>query len=237
MIKSLTFTGVDQWSIVAELCDIANRAWPLRIEWAVLAGTATGKDPRFPDLETLVRFRDGALYANTATALHLCGRLARAVAAGDMDETVALGTGFRRIQVNAEAHDYEQLAMLGRRTGAMVIAQEQKGFTAERAPSRRLEYLDDGSGGRGISRLDGWTTGWEDARCGYAGGVGPDNIREAMRNATDAGGPRAWLDMESSIRTNERLDTAKVDAVIRQATDEAMPARTGVNPAGGQTEG
>ena len=220
-VNSLTFTGCDQWCDIAELIEIAARARPLRIEWAVLAGTSTGNDPRFPDLETIARFRDRTAAAGTGAALHLCGRLARAVAANDLDEAVGLGRGFRRIQINAESHDYGQLAKLAHRTGARVIAQEQHGFADKRAPSERLHYLDDGSGGRGISQLHGWTKGWESVRCGYAGGVGPDNIGEAIRRATDKGGPNAWLDMESSIRTNERLDTAKVNAVIRQAMDHA----------------
>ena len=157
LVNSLTFTGFDQRCDIAELIEIAARARPLRIERAVLAGTSTGNDPRFPDLETIARFRDRTAAAGTAAALHLCGRLARAVAAGDLDEAVGLGAGFRRIQINAPSHDYGQLAKLANRTGARVIAQEQHGFADKRAPSERLQYLDDGSGGRGISqtaRLD-----------------------------------------------------------------------------------
>ena len=106
MVNSLTFTGFDQWCHIAELIEISSRARPLRIEWAVLAGTSIGNDPRFPNLETVARFRDRTATARTAAALHLCARLARAVAAGQLDEAVGLGAGFTRIQINAGAHNY-----------------------------------------------------------------------------------------------------------------------------------
>ena len=220
MINNITFTGVDQWCNLLELDTIARQASPLRIEWAMLAGSSTGKSPRFPDVDTIVRFRDRAAYRGTPAALHLCGRLARAVAAGELDEVVDLGTGFGRIQVNAASHDYDLLAELARRTGATVIAQQQDGFTKDGPPADGLEYLDDGSGGRGISQVDGWSTAWKDVRCGYAGGIGPGNVGKAMRRAAAAGGADAWIDMESHIRTAERLDTRKVSDVIQEATVE-----------------
>ena len=227
MIARLTFTGVDEWTDVGELIRIAADARPLRIEWAVLAGTSTGKDPRFPAVETIAYFRSIAAEAGADTALHLCGRLARAVAAGDMDEAAELATGFGRIQVNAAAHDYALLAELGQRTRARVIAQEQRGFAEGGPPRADLDYLDDGSGGRGISQLHGWTTRWKGVRCGYAGGIRPENVRTAMRRAAAAGGAGAWIDMESGVRTNERLDTAKVRRVVQEALYEMQEAAAG----------
>ena len=51
--------------------------------------------------------------------------------------------------------------------------------------------------------------------CGYAGGLGPDNISEELDKILDATGTNQfWIDMESRIRTDDHLDLNKVEKVL-----------------------
>jgi hypothetical protein len=46
-----------------------------------------------------------------------------------------------------------------------------------------------------------FTVGTQDIPCGYAGGIGPDNILQVLGNVTNASAGKAvWIDMESSLR-------------------------------------
>ena len=49
---------------------------------------------------------------------------------------------------------------------------------------------------------------------GFAGGIGPDNVLDVIRDI----GPRDpyWIDMESGVRTDDKLDLAKVRRVLEQ---------------------
>lgn len=79
---------------------------------------------------------------------------------------------------------------------------------------RRFHILFDRSGGKGIAPtgLD-WTEAPQGAFCGYAGGIGPDNLEEMVQRASGlAGGQPYWIDMESRVREK---DVLKIDRVAR----------------------
>ena len=59
--------------------------------------------------------------------------------------------------------------------------------------------LFDSSGGRGIRRAQ-WPTPLSGVRCGYAGGLGPENLRLEMPRIAAVAGPDYWVDMENSLR-------------------------------------
>ena len=79
----------------------------------------------------------------------------------------------------------------------------------------RVSALFDASGGRGIEPFR-WPVSPVSIRFGFAGGIGPDNLVEVLRDI----GPREapfWIDMESGVRTDDRFDLAKVRAVLEAA--------------------
>ena len=85
-------------------------------------------------------------------------------------------------------------------------------------PHPRIEYLFDESGGRG--KRGDWPDPWPvlpGMRCGYAGGLGPDNVDEALEFVERHPDARIWLDMESGVRTNDWMDLEKVEAVCQKA--------------------
>lgn len=87
--------------------------------------------------------------------------------------------------------------------------------------------LFDASGGRGIGAKE-WPGPYDYIGSfgrrvphGYAGGIGPDNVAEMLdsveASASHGGGfcdYPVWIDMESKIRTDDKFDLAKCEAVM-----------------------
>lgn len=67
---------------------------------------------------------------------------------------------------------------------------------------------------------DGWPTAWPGVRCGYAGGLSPENVLGQL-DAIDASLPHpdapVWIDMERRVRTDDdtALDLGRVRAVLK----------------------
>jgi len=70
--------------------------------------------------------------------------------------------------------------------------------------------LFDASGGHGVSP-EYWPAHLPDKSCGYAGGLGPDNLaRELPRIQEAAGQGPYWIDMEGKLRNEaDRFDLAR----------------------------
>ncbi|MCY4511918.1 MAG: hypothetical protein OXG35_33885 [Acidobacteria bacterium] len=214
----ITFTGVDRWTDLQALRAINRRYPELEIEYAVLTGTPDGKEARFPGQETIDSLRSWSWTSPFRAAIHLCGRRARAVNARETTEIEKLCKDFDRIQVNSREYDYDAVERLAERTQQPVIVQERSNFNGE-PPRAGLSYLHDRSGGQGVDTLDEWGIPWPNVPCGYAGGLNPGNVARAVAKLQGLGRADAWIDMESGVRTDDRLDTTKVDAVCKAATE------------------
>ena len=80
----------------------------------------------------------------------------------------------------------------------------------------RLHVLMDASRGTGVvPETWGAPSSLAQTFCGYAGGLGPDNIATVAAQLNARGLPY-WLDMESGIRTDNQFDLAKARAVLEQ---------------------
>ena len=103
-------------------------------------------------------------------------------------------------------------------------------------PGAALEYLFDPSSGRGESAFSRWPEPPVDAatRYGYAGGISPETIGEALAFASQHADAGLWIDMESGVRTeDDRFDLDKVEGICarvqrwRRATARSVaPARS-----------
>jgi phosphoribosylanthranilate isomerase len=85
---------------------------------------------------------------------------------------------------------------------------------------RELEFgspLFDTSGGAGVLP-NRWPGAWPGRYCGYAGGLGPDNVVEQLTRIRIAAneGERFWIDMERRVRSDddEQFDLDKVRTVL-----------------------
>jgi hypothetical protein len=114
--------------------------------------------------------------------------------------------GYERIQVNHPEPDEIRIATFSRHVGIPCIAQTRTGFPE----GSLIGWLFDASGGRGVAP-QAWPRHPGRVSVGYAGGIGPENVREVLA-AIGATGPY-WIDMESGVRTDDRFDIGKCERV------------------------
>lgn len=195
----LTFTGVDADTDLDRMLDLSRR-FPL--EWGVLfSPDRQGEEPRYPAMDVIDRFRK----VPVVKSAHLCGGYSKMVMA---NAVLPLDLSrFTRVQVNSRKPDPSRIARFA--AGHMLTGIMQ---------TRELEFpedegvaiLFDRSGGLGRPP-EAWPKHPGDRLVGYAGGISPENIDE-VQATIDSSGPH-WLDMESGIRTDDRLDLDKCEAV------------------------
>lgn len=218
---TVTITGADDDVDPAALEDL-SREFPF-VEWGILRSTKREGTPRYPSrkwVRAVLRLAD-----INRISLHLCGEDARQAQRGIFNSVVQL---FNRIQINGY-----KLAdgPIGLKQGASQLAHgvtlilpfndeaNAVSVATDAATIPGAEILFDPSGGRGVEPFR-WATaparvrGVVDVRMGYAGGIGPDNVVDVLRNI----GPvlPTWIDMESGVRTDDKFDLAKVRRVLEQ---------------------
>lgn len=205
----IAFTGLDDVHRIGDLQSLSAR-YP--IEWGVLVDDAQTEKPLFPDAGARKAF---VTTGDLRLAAHVCGTVATQIANAPDTVTADL-TGFQRIQVNhsftgSTPAQIDNTVRFGRSRGVRTMLQCSGAFPDE----LRLDWLYDISFGRSVV-----PTAWPSfpdngVFCGYSGGIGPDSV-SAVLDAIDApSGALYWIDMESRIRTNDRLDLDKCESVCR----------------------
>lgn len=202
----ITFTGVDDHTDPAGLVEL-SKVYP--IEWGVLfSPKRQGIEPRYPKMSTIHQLVEDLPLRWSA---HLCGADARAVIEGGTSpHDELLRKHFARSQINTTDPDI-QPSLIGdwaARRNLRAILQCRGEFPTVAS----VDVLFDASGGRGIVPSD-WPTAVNTTLCGYAGGLRPDNVAQAVevigRRAT-----RYFIDMESGVRDDsDRFSLEKCRAV------------------------
>lgn len=230
MLEIVTFTGVDSQTSTVELTAIAER-YP-RVEYGVLVSTDgyTGRESGiFPPHHVVDTLRMLGSTGMFQTSIHLCGEVARRV----MSETwgpaiLRMCDGFSRVQLNlhGDAFNPERIEVSARAVQGFAEAVDCRSLILQhRRPWNdvpflhpRVEYLFDLSEGRGQESFQSWPRPPIDGmRVGYAGGLGPHNIRQAVDFAGRYPDAPLWLDMEGRIRNRSGwLDLRAIASVCRQ---------------------
>lgn len=219
-IKGITFTGIDGWTDVEELKAIQQR-WPI-VEFGVLMSEHWYENgTRYYNPDALKRLA----YSGLNLSCHLCGRIARRAVRNDFEPAINLCKGyfqlFKRCQLNIATSDKnpEKLVLDVPDTLEEVIIQQKSvddiGLFVSGLPNPKLTVLLDASGGRGIvSDIFALDT---PLKVGYAGGLSADNIVKAISFLEKTPLVRQyWVDMESSVRTNDVFDVSKVWQVLNE---------------------
>ena len=208
--KFITFTGLDNLTDLKGVFSL-SRAYPGKVEWGVLYG---GTSNRFPGWDVLMKL--SLDYPEIPRALHLCGPASQLLMGGFYDRSLAqlcFIRGFGRWQINAAAYPEptrvrDRLQRYTEAPGIIQVRGEE--FPP---PVRGLQYLYDESGGRGRVAPSWPGPSSLDGRCGYAGGLRPDNVQEVLARCP-APDDSFWIDMESGVRTGEDFDLAKCRRVL-----------------------
>lgn len=221
-LTRVTITGADDKTRREDL-DGLTAEYPF-VEWGLLVSATRGGEPRYPSDETFIRL----LVGRTAhgMAMHLCGDAAWRALAGDGPK----GKSGLTFQVNGFTHfvdEHGPLTPFGqwlthvRGHGSTVILQVQHARALSVAKllgdiHPNVRALWDESGGRGV-RGD-WPDPLPEQILGYAGGITPENVKEAIEILlAKPGDGETWIDMESGVRTHDEFDLDKVRLVLAQA--------------------
>ena len=197
----LTFTGIDADTDFTRVHDL-SQVYP--IEWGVLfSPERQGEEPRYPAQDVIDRFRE----VPVGKSAHLCGGHSKAIMAGNPLPFPLIG--FDRVQVNSRKPDPEAIVRFAIAHSVTPIMQVRE---LEFPEDEGVAMLFDRSGGFGRPP-EAWPKHPGSSLVGYAGGISPDNILDVL-TAVDSSGPY-WLDMESGIRTDDRLDLDKCEAVAK----------------------
>lgn len=227
LLTTITLTGVDDRTNLAEIVNLSER-FPL-VEWGFLySPKRQGQGGRYPSVATLFdAFR--TLPETVRVALHVCGAgvpnlLSNEAEVTGLVEAVAGRGG--RVQLNfsqsRDSIDLDALsALLDHYPSLKVITQHNdsnEDVWKRLCGHANYVVLFDSSGGRGVER-NSWPAPLHGIHCGYAGGLGPDNLAtELTRIRAATRGQAHWIDMEGKLRTQDDIfDLQRAEACLRKA--------------------
>lgn len=214
----VSLTGADDTTDPKELARLSEQ-FPF-VEWAILSSSKAAGKGRYPTDAWVERF--GWECPNVNRALHLCGADVDAFIAGDAAIMHKLAR-FDRVQLNFNHRrapkDLEAIARRSEDLAQSIIVQHNNAnidaCAALIESMSNLHVLYDASGGRGKSP-DAWQPPIKNIFCGYAGGLGPDNIKAELERISAAVGKGGyWIDMEGKLRDAEdKFSIAACEAVL-----------------------
>jgi hypothetical protein len=226
MLNGVTFTGADDSVAVKELVAISAE-YP-GVEWGILFSKRGQGGWRFPSEAWVERLQERKT-RDMKLAAHLCGGWVRdLVMEGNFSWQEQAWVGmFQRVQLNFHGEEHGTLAGL---ETVLATGRDLKPFIlqcdgvhdafvrsqVERRPEQ-VAPLFDVSGGAGVLPQE-WPRAWPAVRCGYAGGLGPENVVEQLQRIEEAsGGQPYWIDMERRIRSEDdsQFDLKAVERVLK----------------------
>lgn len=234
-ITKVTLTGADDSTDPKTLFELSKR-FPF-VEWGILASRTQCGGNRFPSRGWIKTF--GELYERTGNlnmSLHLCGAYVREILMGGKrwwNEHADVWTAIKRVQINTHGapHQFDKTCFMAMNDfqGIEFIFQYDavNNNLVEQAKSSgvNLSALFDLSHGAGILP-ENWPQPLSMIKCGYAGGLSPENVSGQIENL-DSILPKdaeIWIDMETHLRSNNDsvFDLEKCVDVLRVCQNSGL---------------
>ncbi|OQR92300.1 hypothetical protein THRCLA_08731 [Thraustotheca clavata] len=217
-MRAMGFCGADD-SIAPKLLQMLSMHYPW-IEWGVLFRPDLEGTPRYASMSWVERLAACAHQTPMKLAGHLCGSRCQEVLEGNhafVKELTLLG--FKRVQINATAAN--KVVVLPDKVNEYVANllncmknvpeiewiiqcnEETKAIWQPlvQNPPENMSILFDASCGLGVPMIE-FPKPLPHVKCGYAGGIGPDNIADMLNRIFAAANDiPIWIDMESSLRS------------------------------------
>jgi hypothetical protein len=226
-LKYVTLTGADDAVNGEEMLAISEQ-YPF-VEWGILFSKSKIGQSRYPSRDWVEQFAAVPIINFSA---HLCGKWVEESLGGEiafLEESYS--KLFRRIQFNMGRERLSSSFLNSKFVSAVRDSHDKNymsfifggGYNVSPPAKTFIENgicpLFDASGGRGIKAKE-WPKPIEGVFCGYAGGLGPDNLKEELKRIEEVvEGREVWIDMESGIRTEDRLDLDKCRKVLEICQD------------------
>ena len=230
-LDRVTITGADDMTGIDEMLRI-SAGFPF-VEWGILASPTRQGTSRYPSREWCSSLR-GCQRSNGKLnlSMHICGGWARKIFNGTIDwsDLPDLEFSCKRIQingstgVNAEGMCYPAGRYHPKKQVIVQYPAARYYMKLARSYGMDCVPLVDESGGTGAVGMDKWEPFEAVDYVGYAGGIGPENVVEALAGIKRKG--RFWIDMESRVRDeNDVLDFDKVNRVLEACAREMELSR------------
>lgn len=233
-LKYVTLTGADDGVDPQEMISLSTK-YPY-VEWAILFSQSKSGVSRYPSYNWVLRLLEAKNKSQDINlAAHLCGKWVDDAMGGEITffQDTDMYSLFKRIQLNM-GKDRLQLAMTSKKlkyaianTGKPVIFGGNYKYIHVNTKffiEFSLHPLFDASGGRGVLSKE-WPKPFlnDDGSvlfCGYAGGLGPDNVADELKRIEEiVGDAEIWIDMETSLRSKvasgDRFDLTKCEQVLQ----------------------
>lgn len=216
MLNRVTLTGVDNRTCVTDLIEL-NQKYPF-VEFGVLISKNNSNKNtvnRYPNLTILKRLKNQGLNLSC----HICGSIARDIVQRNDWRGVKNLLGkdfdiFQRFQLNvSNVHIFVDNISFPKDKQFIIQINDNTSLYdcyKDNSDVNVVGFLDK-SGGKGIVS-EGWIIA--DRYFGFAGGIGPDNVISVVEDLLILNDYDFWIDMESSIRTNDWLDISKCQDVL-----------------------
>lgn len=241
----VSFVGIDEYTDLDKLIELDHQevnyygAFTAINEWGFLYSETRAKsdDDRYPSYKFIRDAKEKIQLEGLRTSVHLCGSEAIEAFFNKEDYIIKL-VEESRVQLNFNINKYEIDELLdlvcrsavfyANNAHASIIVQVNKSkqeFVNRLIPKIRdndlkIDLLHDASGGYG-KQIDTVLEPYWHAFTGYAGGLKPGNIADVLQKIEDVNKNRQryYIDMESGIRTDNRLDLEKCKAVMVEVSD------------------
>jgi hypothetical protein len=207
MLEMVTLTGAENSTEQEDLFRL-SALYPI-VEWGVLFHGALHGSGRYPSITWIEKLcAQMRRFQSTRFALHICGQDALLEFLNGVGKVSMLAEHFPRIQLNLNASRVDV-----RRLDDTIQKHPEKIFITQHnhinedlwnvlREHENHAVLFDESGGKGISPAN-WSTPFPHKRCGYAGGLGLDNLKQELpRVECAAASMPFWVDMEAKLRNN-----------------------------------
>lgn len=221
-LARVTITGADDNTSVTQLLDLSDEYE--FVEWGILVSRSQAGGYRFLSERWMEQLASEAS-PNVMISMHLCGDWVRQLLMGVLDWSNTPGLRYyaQRIQINTHAIPhltkidmFNNMEQLGDREFIMQ-ADGVMDHLAYAGPKYGVNcsILFDTSHGAGISPTS-WPRQIDGFYCGYAGGIGPQNIAEELKKIEALAKRPYWIDMESRVRSRDDsvLQIAKIRSVL-----------------------
>lgn len=232
-LKYVTLTGADDKTNPEALADLSAK-YPF-VEWAILFSQSKGGVPRYPDYGWVLHLVECHGRRPMSLSAHLCGKWVDDVTKGRitfLDDKV-MDSAFSRVQLNMTNGRLENMLYDGTSLSASSCPKQDVIFGSNYKNLIHDDYdrsdlmnnfcfydvspLFDASGGRGVETKV-WPKPLDGVLCGYAGGLGPENLEEQLKKIEAVvGDATIWIDMETKIRTDNEFDLEKCEKVLQIA--------------------
>ena len=218
-VSNITFTGADDTTSIAHLEEVSTY-FPF-VEWGILF-PSTGSH-RFPSRQWITPLADSSL----TLSAHLCGAFVTNAVRGNITTFaglvgVDLLNKFKRIQLNFHGLPVDMILdkanfrnLIDKLRQEVIVQMDgENDWIHEIHPQTSLLF--DTSSGAGRTPF-AWPSAIEGRKCGYAGGLGPDNLKAEL-DYLDYFLPEdtvIWVDMETKLRNSQ--DDFDIDKVMQCA--------------------